>query len=209
MTEEKNTSFIIPEEPPVEKDKNKMKNNKKRIRNVSTTLYIWLTIIGIVLIGLGCGISVFELSEYKIANYRAIPMDTSLPQVEKQTITLEASYQNGEQFKLDSNDWHISSYDIQYDNSLKDKVIIEVTAPKDLYHAYLITQNENHYYLQLNEDITGALRFVLQMAKEGYIPENPPPVTLTLTMSEAQAKNFKLNEERYKEPTKTIISPAQ
>ena len=94
--------------------------------------------------------------------------------------------------------WNITGYDIQYDNSLKDKVIIEVTAPKELYNVYLTTDTENHYYLHCEEDIFGVFRYTLDLAKDSFIPEYLPPVTLKLTMSEAQAKNFKLNEELYK-----------
>ena len=179
-------------------EKTEKKTKKRRWFKSSATLYIWLTVIGVVLIGAGCGISVFELSEYKTANYRALPLDPALPQVEMQTTTLEASYEKGEQFKLDIDQWNITGYDIQYDNSLKDKVIIEVTAPKELYNVYLTTDTENHYYLHCEEDIFGVFRYTLDLAKDSFIPEYLPPVTLKLTMSEAQAKNFKLNEELYK-----------
>ena len=181
-------------EKPVKQKKLKAKRKYK----TSTTLYILLTIFGVVLIGLGGAISVFELGEYKMANYRALPADPDLPPIEMQTTTLEANYEKGAQFKLDSTDWFVESYDIQYDNNLKDKVIIDVTAPKELYDVYLITQGENHYYLNCSVDAFNAFYRTLDLAKENYILEDIPPVTLKLTMSEAQAKNFKLNEERYK-----------
>ena len=134
-----------------------------------------------------------------MANYRALPADSNLPQIEMQTTILEATYEKGEQFKLNATDWYISqSYDIQYDNTLKDKVIIEVTAPKDLYNIYLTTHSENAYNLYCGGDGFSIFKFALTMAKEGYIPETLPPATITLTMNEAQAKNFKLNEEYYK-----------
>lgn len=170
----------------------------KKLFQSSRIIYLLLTVLGIVCIGLGCGISVFELSDYKTANYRAVPADPDLPLLEMQTTTLEAAYEKGAQFKLDATDWCFSSYDIQYDNSLNDKVRIEVTAPKDLYNVYLTTQGENYYFLHCNADDFSRFRFMLDMSKDGYIPENLPPVTMTLTMSETQAKNFKLNEERYK-----------
>ncbi|MBQ5863168.1 MAG: hypothetical protein IIW67_05600 [Peptococcaceae bacterium] len=169
----------------------------KRRLTLSGKLYIWLTIIGMVLIGMGCGISLFELSTYKVANYRALPMDSALPAVEQYTTTLEASYDEDSQFKLDADRWYIGSYDIQYDNTLKDKVIIEVTAPKELYQISLIPQAENYYNLQVYENFSGVIGFFLDMAKDGYILENTPPISLKLTMNEAQAKTFKLNEERY------------
>ena len=169
----------------------------KRRLTLSGKLYIWLTIIGMVLIGMGCGISLFELSTYKVANYRALPMDSALPAVEQYTTTLEASYDKDSQFKLDADRWYIGSYDIQYDNTLKDKVIIEVTAPKELYQISLIPQAENYYNLQVYENFSGVIGFFLDMAKNGYILENTPPISLKLTMNEAQAKTFKLNEERY------------
>lgn len=177
----------------------KVKKQKKTCRlKTSASLYIWLTIIAIVLIGAGCGISIFELSEYKTANYRALPLDPALPQLELQTTTLEATYEKDAQFKLDTSQWNITDYNIQYDNTLKDKVIIEVTAPKELYNVYLTTYTENHYYLHCEEDIFGAFRYTLDLAKDNFVPEYLPPVTITLTMNEAQAKNFKLNEEYYK-----------
>ena len=194
MTEEMKREAL----PSALEEKTEKKTKKRRWFKSSATLYIWLTVIGVVLIGAGCGISVFELSEYKTANYRALPLDPALPQVEMQTTTLEASYEKGEQFKLDIDQWNITGYDIQYDNSLKDKVIIEVTAPKELYNVYLTTDTENHYYLHCEEDIFGVFRYTLDLAKDSFIPEYLPPVTLKLTMSEAQAKNFKLNEELYK-----------
>ena len=170
----------------------------KRRLTLSGKLYIWLTIIGIVLIGMGCGISLFELGTYKVANYRTLPVDSTLPAVEQYTTTLEAAYNKDAQFKLDADPWYIGSYDIQYDNTLKNKVIIEVTAPKELYQISLIPQAENHYYLQVYENFSGVIGFFLDMAKDGYILENTPPISLKLTMNEAQAKTFKLNEERYK-----------
>ena len=181
-------------EKPVKQKKLKTKRKYK----TSTALYILLTIVGVLLIGLGGAISVFELGEYKMANYRALPADPDLPPMEMQTTTLEAAYEKGAQFKLDSTDWFVGSYDIQYDNSLKDKVLIEVNAPKELYDVYLITQGKNHYYLNCSVDAFNAFYRTLDLAKENYILEDIPPVTLKLTMSETQAKNFKLNEERYK-----------
>ncbi len=204
MTEEMMNTVTEPNEQIVdtntESSKKQKKHNRKRLFKTSTSLYILLTLIGVVLIGIGCGVSVFEFSEYKMANYRAIPMDPNLPPMEMQTITLEASYEKGKQFKLDTTDWYFSgSYDIQYDNSLNDKVIIEVNAPKELYDVYLITQGENHYYLNCNVDVFRAFYLALEIAKDGYILEDISPATLKLTMSEAQAKKFKLNEERYKQ----------
>ena len=198
MTEEMMTTTSELAEPSVSSAKEQKKAKRKRRFKTSAGLYILLTIIGVVLIGLGGAISVFEFGEYKMANYRALPADPDLPPMEMQTTTLEAAYEKGAQFKLDSTDWFVGSYDIQYDNNLKDKVIIDVTAPKELYDVYLITQGENHYYLNCSVDAFNAFYRTLDLAKENYILEDIPPVTLKLTMSETQAKNFKLNEERYK-----------
>ena len=199
MTEEMMTTTSEPAEPSVSSAKEQKKTKRKRRFKTSAGLYILLTIIGVVLIGLGGAISVFEFGEYKMANYRALPADPDLPPMEMQTTTLEASYEKGAQFKLDSTDWFVGSYDIQHDNSLKDKVIIDVIAPKELYDVYLITQGENHYYLNCSVDAFNAFYRTLDLAKENYILKDIPPVTLKLTMNEAQAKNFKLNEERYKD----------
>ena len=198
QSEQTGANNDAPMEQSSEKPVKQKKVKQKRKYKTSTTLYILLTIVGVVLIGLGGAISVFELGEYKMANYRALPADPDLPPMEMQTTTLEAAYEKGAQFKLDSTDWFVGSYDIQYDNNLKDKVIIDVTAPKELYDVYLITQGENHYYLNCSVDAFNAFYRTLDLAKENYILEDIPPVTLKLTMSEAQAKNFKLNEERYK-----------
>ena len=198
QSEQTGANNDAPMEQSSEKPVKQKKVKQKRKYKTSTTLYILLTIVGVVLIGLGGAISVFELGEYKMANYRALPADPDLPPMEMQTITLEAAYEKGAQFKLDSTDWFVGSYDIQYDNSLKDKVLIEVNAPKELYDVYLITQGKNHYYLNCSVDAFNAFYRTLDLAKENYILEDIPPVTLKLTMSEAQAKNFKLNEERYK-----------
>ena len=198
QSEQTGANNDAPMEQSSEKPVKQKKVKQKRKYKTSTTLYILLTIVGVVLIGLGGAISVFELGEYKMANYRAFPADPDLPPMEMQTITLEAAYEKGAQFKLDSTDWFVGSYDIQYDNNLKDKVIIDVIAPKELYDVYLITQGENHYYLNCSVDAFNAFYRTLDLAKENYILEDIPPVTLKLTMSETQAKNFKLNEERYK-----------
>ena len=198
QSEQTGANNDAPMEQSSEKPVKQKKLKTKRKYKTSTALYILLTIVGVLLIGLGGAISVFELGEYKMANYRALPADPDLPPMEMQTITLEAAYEKGAQFKLDSTDWFVGSYDIQYDNSLKDKVIIDVIAPKELYDVYLITQGENHYYLNCSVDAFNAFYRTLDLAKENYILEDIPPVTLKLTMSETQAKNFKLNEERYK-----------
>ena len=199
QSEQTGANNDAPMEQSSEKPVKQKKVKQKRKYKTSTTLYILLTIVGVFLIGLGGAISVFELSEYKMANYRALPADPDLPPIEMQTTTLEATYEKGAQFKLDAADWYISgNYDIQYDNNLKDKVRIEVNAPKGMYDVYLITQGENHYYLDFREDVFEIFYHALTMAKDGYILESPPRVSMTLTMSEAQAKNFKLNEERYK-----------
>ena len=199
QSEQTGANNDAPMEQSSEKPVKQKKVKQKRKYKTSTTLYILLTIVGVVLIGLGGAISVFELGEYKMANYRALPADSDLPPMEMQTITLEAAYEKGAQFKLDSTDWFVGSYDIQYDNNLKDKVIIDVIAPKELYDVYLITQGENHYYLNCSVDAFNAFYRTLDLVKENYILEDIPPVTLKLTMSETQAKNFKLNEERYKD----------
>ena len=199
QSEQTGANNDAPMEQSSEKPVKQKKVKQKRKYKTSTALYILLTIVGVLLIGLGGAISVFELGEYKMANYRALPADPDLPPIEMQTTTLEASYEKGAQFKLDSTDWFVGSYDIQHDNSLKDKVIIDVIAPKELYDVYLITQGENHYYLNCSVDAFNAFYRTLDLAKENYILEDIPPVTLKLTMNEAQAKNFKLNEERYKD----------
>ncbi len=168
----------------------------------TTSLYLIATILGIVCIGLGCGISVFELSEYKIADYRAIPADPAIPQLETQTITLEAPLDGDGPFQLDATDWYLDGgYDIQYDNELTDTIILEVTAPKELYNISLSAQNkgENYYFLHCAPDELSLFRFALALAKDGYIPENYPPVKLKLIMSEKNAKGFQLNERRYAE----------
>lgn len=160
-------------------------------------LYFILTILGIVCIGLGCGIAVFELSEYKTADYRSVSSDASLPQLKSEVITLEAPLTGSEPFKLDTTHWNTKGYDIQYDNSLTDKVIIEVTAPEDIYHVALHRpdmQMNNYYYLECTANEFSLMRLSLALAKQGYIPYNYPPAEVKLIMSEAQAKNFQLNE---------------
>ena len=171
---------------------------EKKNRKFSYVRYVWLTIIGVILIGLGCGISVFEFSEYKMANYRAVPVNPNLPQLETETFVYEATYESGQQFKLDANLWDFHSYDIQHDNTLGDKVIIEVIAPKGLYDVYLSQFSENHYRINGVADVFQSLHFALELTKDGYMSFTTPPLKMTLTMSEAQAKNFKLNEELYR-----------
>lgn len=163
------------------------------------SMYVLLSILGVVCIGLGCGISVFELSEYKVADYRAVSPNDSLPQLKSEVITLEAPLSGNEPFKLDASSWYMNGYDIQYDNSLTDKVIIEVTAPEDFYSISLQKadmQQENYYYLDVTIDEFSLMRFALGLAKQGYIPENCPPAEVKLIMSETNAKNFKLNQQR-------------
>lgn len=163
------------------------------------SLYVILTILGVVCIGLGCGISVFELSEYKIADYRSISTDASQPQLKNEVITLEAPLSGSEPFKLDATHWNMSGFNIQYDNTLTDKVIIEVTVPENVYNISLYQQDnmkQNYYYLECDPDEFGLMRLSLDLAKQGYILNNYPRAQVTLFMSETQAKNFKLNEMR-------------
>ncbi len=163
----------------------------------SFSMYVLLSLLGVICIGLGCGISVFELSEYKIADYRTVSADASIPQLKSEVITLEAPLSGSEPFKLDATHWNMSGFDIQYDNTLTDKVIIEVTAPEDIYNVALYRQDmqqDNYYYLECTADEFTLMRFSLELAKQGYIPNNYPPAEVKLIMSEAQAKDFKLNE---------------
>ena len=163
------------------------------------SLYVILTILGVVCIGLGCGISVFELSEYKIADYRSVSTDAGQPQLKTVVITLEAPLSGSEPFKLDATHWNMGGFDIQYDNTLTDKVIIEVTVPENVYNISLYQQDttkQNYYYLECDPDEFGLMRLSLDLAKQGYIPNNYPAAQVKLIMSEAQAKNFKLNEMR-------------
>ncbi len=165
----------------------------------STQIYLALTLIGVILIGLGCGISIFEISNYKTADYRTNFSDAALPMVEITTETLEAPLSGSGQFKLDYYPWYDSDYDVQIDNSLQDKVLVQITGPKGLYNYHLtkVTQeNSNYYQLYLEGRDLESFQLMLKAAKEGYIINNLPPVKVTLLMSEAQAKNFKLNEER-------------
>ena len=166
-----------------------------------TQIYLALTLLGVILIGLGCGISIFEISTYQIANYNTDATASDLPPLEKETQLLEASLTGDAQFKLDTNHWLLQSYDIQYDNTLTDKVLIQLDYPKGLYHAYLehpTSQDGNYYFLSVRSDDFATFRLLLQTAKEGYILNDMPPIKMTLTMSETQAKNFKLNEEQDK-----------
>lgn len=165
-----------------------------------TSIYLILTFLGMLLIGLGTGISVFELSTYQGADYYNHPDDPSLPDLHYTTITFEAKLAGGAPFKLDTADWNFQNgYDIQYNNALMDKVLIKLTAPKDFYDIYLHSvgeQSNNHYCLECDSSTFQELQFMLQLIKEGYIPESKPAVTCTLIMSEEQAKQFQLNEER-------------
>ena len=95
----------------------------------------------------------------------------------------------------------LNGHEVQYDNSLKDKVLVQISYPKNLYHFYLdhpTTANVNYYTLSAQSDDLAMFRLLLQTAKNGYIISDMPPIKLTLIMSEAQAKNFKLNEEQLK-----------
>lgn len=173
-----------------------------------TQIYLALTLLGVILIGLGCGISVFEISDYKVADYNTDIVDADLPPLEMETQILEAPLTGNGQFKLDTEYWYYhnsgianDSFDIQYDNTLTDKVCIEVSYPKGLYDFYLdhpTAEQNNYYILTAQQDDFSAFRLLLQTAKDGYIISDLPSVKLKLTMSEAQAKNFKLNEERDK-----------
>ena len=165
------------------------------------SIYVLLTILGVVCIGLGCGISTFELSNYKIADYSSISATASQPQLKSEVITLEAPLSSSEPFQLDATHWNARGFDIQYDNTLTDKVLIEVTAPEDIYsislHQADMTQ-KNYYYLECDPDEFALMRLALNLAKQGYIANNYPPAEVKLIMSEAQAKNFKLNEMQSK-----------
>ncbi len=55
-------------------------------------IYLILTLVGVILVGLGCGISVFEMSTYQTADYSAADADASLPAIEMSTKTLEAPF---------------------------------------------------------------------------------------------------------------------
>lgn len=161
-----------------------------------TTIYLSLTVAGMILIGLGCGISVFELSNYKTADYY-YDSSENLPAIEMTTTTLEAPLAGSEPFQLDAMDWNFTGgYDIQYNKDLTDKVIIEVTAPKDLYQIALSQQGSNSYYLACELRELEALRLTLQVAKEQYLIERLPKVHCTIYMNEAQASQFRLNQQR-------------
>lgn len=159
-------------------------------------IYLILTLVGVILVGLGCGISVFEMSTYQTADYSAADADTSLPAIEMSTKTLEAPLSGSSQFKLDYYRWNDSKYEVEIDNSLQDKVLIQVSGPKDLYNYYLNQEGTNYYNLYFESRPFESFHFFLKTAKEGYFVSNPPPIQVTLRMNEAQAKNFKLNEER-------------
>lgn len=165
----------------------------------STQIYLALTLIGVILIGLGCGISIFEISNYKTADYRTDLTDVSLPLLEMTTETLEAPLNGDGQFKLDYYPWYDSDYAVQIDNSLQDKVLVQITGPKNLYSYHLnpiTAEGSNYYQLYLESRGLESFQLVLKAAKEGYIINNLPSIKVTLLMNEAQAKNFKLNEER-------------
>lgn len=162
----------------------------------STQIYLALVLLGTVLIGLGCGISVFEISGYRTADYSVTQPDPALPALELATKTLEAPLNSDSQFKLNYYSWYNSGYDVQIDNTLQDKVLIQITGPKDLYDYYLTQEGPNYYRLDFSSRPFESMQLFLQTAKEGYIIYDMPPIQVTLLMNEAQAKNFKLNEER-------------
>ena len=165
------------------------------------SIYVLLTILGVVCIGLGCAISTFELSNYKIAYYSSISADASQPQLKSEVVTLEAPLSGSEPFQLDAPHWNARGFDIQYDNTLTDKVLIEVSAPEDIYSIALHQADmaqKNYYHLECDPDEFALMRLALNLAKQGYIANNYPPAEVKLIMSEAQAKNFKLNEMQSK-----------
>lgn len=165
-------------------------------------LYLSLILLGVILIGLGCGVSVFELSGYKMIHYDTDSIAAELPPLELESQSLEAPLTDSTQFKLDANEWLLrSGFDIQYDNTLQDKVLLQLEYPKELYHIELLhptDEHSNYYVLNTRTDEFAAFRLALAACKDGYIIDDMPGIKLTLVMNEAQAKNFKLNEEQEK-----------
>lgn len=162
-----------------------------------TQIYLAIVIIGIILIGMGSGISVFEISNYKTADYTATNLDPNLPPLETNVETLEVTLQGKDPFQLNTYGWiYDTNYDVEVDNTLQDKVLIEVTQPKDLYHLYLSQDEKNMYTLYGESQDLNMFRLMLQSAKEGYLISNLPDLHIKLIMNEAQAQKFTLNEER-------------
>lgn len=163
----------------------------------STQIYLALTLIGVILIGLGSGITVFEISNYKTADYTAATLDPNLPPLETNTETLEVSLQGNDPFQLNTYGWiYDTNHDVRIDNTLENKVLIEVTQPKDLYNLHLSYEDKNTYTLYGESRDLDMFRLILQTAKEGYLIHNLPDLHITLVMNDAQAQKFTLNKER-------------
>lgn len=161
-----------------------------------TTMYLSLTVAGRSSSVLAA-VSAFLSSAITRQRITTMFLSDTLPAIEMTTTTLEAPLAGSEPFQLDSMDWNFTGgYDVQYDNSLTDKVIIEVTAPKELYQIALEHLDGNSYYLACELRELEALRLTLQVAKEQYLIERLPKVHCTIYMSEAQASQFRLNGMR-------------
>jgi vacuolar-type H+-ATPase subunit I/STV1 len=157
-----------------------------------TKIYITLALLGAILIGLGCGISIFEISTFKTADYHNDAIASSLPPLEYTTQTLEVTLTGDTPFQLD-NYWDVT-FTIQVDDTLQDKVLLQIESAGGCTDFYLDQRDTNYYVLSFLSNDLEKFRLALQLAKEGYILQDLPPAKVTILMNQKQADQFQLNE---------------
>ena len=158
----------------------------------STRIYFSLIAVSLVLIGLGCGIAVFEFSNYKTADYR-YGESNALPPLEwsQQDVTLPLQKDAPVILEL------YAAGDIQYDydETLKDRIELHIENVAGVPDCYFnsITDAVPHYSLDCSWNDFSELKQFLRLAKEGYILQSLPPVSVTIRMNPADADRIQVN----------------
>lgn len=158
----------------------------------ATRFYLIAIAISLVLIGLGCGISVFEFSTYKAADYHtdsanALPplawntQDVTIPLQEDQPLILEL----------------YAAEDIQYDydDSMNGQVVLHIENVEDVPECSLnkVSDNVPHYYLDCYWNDFSEFKLFMQLAKEGYILNALPGVHITIHLNPADKDRIQVN----------------
>lgn len=158
----------------------------------STRVCLSLIAISLVLIGLGCGIAVFEFSNYKIADYRTEQLD-SLPPLEWTQQDFIIPLQKDAPVVLELYAAENICYD--YDETIKDQLTVHIENVTGVPDCSLnsITDANGHYSLNCSWKDFSELKQFLRLAKEGYVLQSLPPVSVIIRMNPADADRIQVN----------------
>lgn len=153
-----------------------------------------MLLIGVILIGVGTGVSIFEFSSYRLEQQPTGKMFTPT------TTVLTHALPNTEGPIYFANfHYHYNQYQatIAIDDSLQNEVRVEVTGPSQIYKYALSNYNQNSLYFYYEIDPFKGIAAFLEAAKDKvfFNFDSAPTISLVIYANEADSKRLVIGED--------------